>query len=178
MGHSSLSENSDPCAAHDDSELASCSAQTKRGIVIICQVFIVRPRPLGRGRRSPRSSARGAMRTGILLLCAVFAAAGPTAAADRELMADLASAASLFERGLLSAGEFAAAKARLLAPPPPPPPPIAMPQLKTFGTGQSAFVIPVNGSERTIFEHAVSAGLGSTGVMTVSNVRVLVRMRF
>ena len=82
---------------------------------------------------------------------------GAAAGQDR-LMADLSSAAALFERGLLSAEEFALTKARLLAPAPPPAP------LKTFGTGQSAFIIPSDGSERTIFEHAV--GPGSTGVMT------------
>ena len=58
--------------------------------------------------------------------------AGPVAAADPgSLMADLGSAASLFEKGLLSAEEFAMAKARLLAPPPPA---TAGAQLRTFGT--------------------------------------------
>lgn len=102
---------------------------------------------------------------GMLLLLALMLAGPVAAAAPGSLMADLVSAASLFEKGLLSVEEFALAKARLLAPPEPPPPaPVPHPgmQLRTFGTGWSASVF--NGTEQTIFEHTVSPG--SVGVMT------------
>ena len=101
----------------------------------------------------------------LMLLLACCAAAATRA----SLVSDLQGAAALFEDGLLTAAEYAAAKRRLLAPPSgaalaatAAAVPTAPPTLNTFGTGWSASVF--NGTETTIFEHAVPSG--TVGVMT------------
>jgi hypothetical protein len=91
-------------------------------------------------------------------------------ASGASLVSDLQSVAALFEGGLLTTAEYAAAKQRLLASPAAPAPPATaaaadneLPTaLKTFGTGWSASVF--NGTEQTIFQHTVPSG--TVGVMT------------
>ena len=102
-----------------------------------------------------------------LHVCCAVAAAGEAPAAESAaettapLLAHLERAASLFQRGLLTAEEFAATKQRLLLAPAAT---AAAPskKLKTFGTGWSAMTI--NSTERTIFTHSVAPG--TVGVMT------------